>query len=67
MLNGISSICDKSIQNIDKLGINTTHIESKQHKQEMIQHYTIQEQRDIANDVCVNKIQQHSAGTLELF
>jgi hypothetical protein len=66
ILNGISSVSDSSIENIDNLSIND--FEEEKFKLEMIPHYTIQDQRDIANNITIEEqIHEHSAGTLELF
>jgi hypothetical protein len=70
IVNGISSVADSSIQNIEDLEINNISENIiNDYKKEMVPHYTIQEQRDIANNKkTINEEDQHySAGTLELF
>ncbi len=68
ILNGISSVMDSSIQKVKDLDIQLSYEDKYNFQQELISHYTIQEQRDIANNTQTDTVEQHkSAGTLELF
>ncbi len=64
MIAGVSAIGYMSLENIDNLNLDITNKDQEVFKSEMVEHYTIQDQRDIVQNITK---QTYSAGTLELF
>lgn len=69
ILNGISAATDMSMANIEKIQGVLDEDKMLEYGQQLIPHYTVQEQRDIASgdDMLAEEEMKRAAGTIELF